>query len=183
MAEDFEVIGAHEHAVEHGAAHGDPLAQRIALFSAILATLGAVVSLLGGHTENDALYLKNEAVLYKARASDVWSYYQAEEVKRHIYLAAGTRADPANAARAADYASKSAALRTQAQALDRRSADADAESEQAMHPHLKLAVAMTFLQIAIALASITALTRRRWLFAAAGLAAAGGLVLAVIAWL
>ncbi|MBN8807544.1 MAG: DUF4337 domain-containing protein [Sphingomonas sp.] len=182
MAEEFEVRGAHEDAVDHHAEHGEPLAQKIALFSAILATLGAVVSLLGGHTEHDALYYKNEAVLLKARASDQWSYYQAEEVKRHIYLATGGN-DPAAVKRAADYATKSAALRNQAEALDRQSEAADAESGHAMRPHLKLSIAMTFLQIAIALASITALTRRRWLFGAAGLAAAGGVLLATLAWL
>lgn len=182
MSEAFEVRGVHEDTVDHHAEHGHPLAQKIALFSAILATLGAVVSLLGGHTENDALYYKNEAVLMKARASDQWSYYQAEEVKRHIYLATAPN-DPASAKRAADYATKSAALRAKAEEFDRKSDEADAESRREMRPHLKLAIAMTFLQIAIALASITALTRRRWLFAAAGLAAAGGVLLASLAWL
>jgi hypothetical protein len=182
MAEEYEVRGAHEDVVDHHAEHGEPLAQKIALFSAILATLGAVVSLLGGHTENDALYYKNEAVLMKARASDQWSYYQAEEVKRHIYLATAPN-DPGAQKRAADYAAKSASLRAQAEAFDRKSEEADVESQHEMRPHLKLAIAMTFLQIAIALASITALTRRRWLFGTAGLAGAGGVVLATLAWL
>ena len=84
MAEEFEVKGAHEEEVEHRAEHREPLSQRIALFSAVLATIGAVVSLLGGHTENDALYQKNEAVLLKARASDSWEHFQAEEIKRHL---------------------------------------------------------------------------------------------------
>lgn len=184
MSEEFEVRGAHEAAVEHRAEHREPLAQRIALFSAILATLGAVVSLLGGHTENDALYYKNEAVLMKARASDSWSYYQAEEIKRHLYeVSAGESPTPVASKRIADYATKSARLRAKAEALDRQSEAADDESRRAMRPHLKLAVAMTMLQIAIALASITALTRRRWLFTAAGLAAALGVVLAIVAWL
>jgi hypothetical protein len=46
-----------------------------------------------------------------------------------------------------------------------------------MHPHHKLAQAMTLIQIAISLASITVLTRRKWLFVVAGVAAAGGLVM------
>jgi uncharacterized membrane protein YccC len=46
-----------------------------------------------------------------------------------------------------------------------------------MHPHHKLAQAMTLIQIAISLASITVLTRKKWLFAVAGVAAAGGLAM------
>lgn len=66
--------------------------------------------------------------------------------------------------------------------LDPQSDAADEESRHAMRPHLKLAVSMTFLQIASALASITALTRKRWLFAGAGIAAGFGVILAVVAW-
>ena len=178
MSEDYEVRGAHDDAVDHGAEHGEPLAQQIALFSAVLATIGAVVSLAGGHTQNDALYYKNEAVLLKAKASDDWAYYQAEEIKRHILEAA----PGASAAKVADYAAKAKTLAAQARALDARSDDADAESRRALHPHVRLSVAMTFVQIAIALASITALTRRRWLFALAAVSAAIGTVLALVAW-
>ncbi len=52
-----------------------------------------------------------------------------------------------------------------------------------MHPHHKLAQAMTLVQIAISLASITVLTRKRWLFYVAGAAAAGGIVLWVSTFL
>lgn len=183
MAEEFEVRGHHETVVDHHAEHGEPLSQRIALFSAVLATVGAVVSLLGGHTENDALYQKNEAVLLKAQASDVWSYYQAEEVKRHLDERAADAATPARRSEIAGYRTKSAALRARAEALDKRSEAANDESQQAMRPHIKLSIAMTFVQIAIALASITALTGRRWLFVVAGIAAAIGCLLAVIAWI
>lgn len=181
MSEDFEVRGPHEEAVEHRAEHREPLAQQIALFSAVLATIGAVVSLAGGHTQNDALYYKNEAVLLKAQASDKWAYYQAEEIKRHILEAAPPAG--ANASKIADYAARSHALAAQARVLDTRSEEADAESRRALHPHVRLSVAMTFVQIAIALASITALTRRRWLFGLAAVSAVIGTVLALVAWL
>jgi hypothetical protein len=53
--EGFEIRGAHEEEIEDRAHHREPLSQKIALFSAVLATLGAIVSFLGGHTQNDAL--------------------------------------------------------------------------------------------------------------------------------
>ena len=185
MEEEFEIPSAHEHAVEHAAEHRLPLGQEVALFSAVLATLGAVVSFLGGHTQNEALYYKNEAVLMKARASDDWAYYQAEQIKQHLVTTAAD-ATPAMATKdradAARYAAHAARLRAQAEAFDAKSDEADAESQHALSPHTKLAISMTFLQIAIALASITALTRRRWLLWAAGGFALVGAVLGAIAW-
>lgn len=183
--DDWEVRGVHEDVIEERIAHGKPLEQRIALFSAILATLGAIISFLGGHEQNDALYYKNEAVLMKARASDNWSYYQAEDMKRHLAevataIAPATRHD--YAADAVRYATKAHALRAQAEDYDRRSEEADAESRRALRPHTKLAIAMTFLQVGIALASISALTRRRWLLWGAGLSGALGIGLALAAW-
>ena len=53
MSEDgFHVHGAHEHAVEHHAEGGDGLAGYVAIFTAILATVGAIVSYQGGATQN-----------------------------------------------------------------------------------------------------------------------------------
>ena len=184
--EDYEIRGAHEEAVEEGAHHGEPLSQKIALFSAILATLGAIVSFLGGHTQNDALYYKNEAVLMKARASDSWSYYQAEDVKRHLALAvAGLQpgARSASQADASKYETRARQLRAQAEGFDRKSEEADAESRRALAPHTLLAIAMTSIQIAIALASISALTKRRWLLTGGGIFAVVGLALSIGAWL
>ncbi len=41
---DFHVHGAHEHALEHEAQHGPGLAQYVAIFTAVLSTVGAIVS-------------------------------------------------------------------------------------------------------------------------------------------
>ena len=183
--EGWEVRGAHEDMIEERSTRGEPLERRIALFSAILATLGAIISFLGGHEQNDALYYKNEAVLMKARASDDWSYYQAEDLKRHLAETTAAIAPAAKhdyAADAARYAARAQRLRAEAEAYDRRSDIADAESRRALRPHTKLAIAMTFLQVGIALASISALTRRRWLLWGAGLSGAIGLGLAIVAW-
>jgi len=51
-----------------------------------------------------------------------------------------------------------------------------------MHPHHRLAQSMTLIQIAISLASITVLTRKKWLFAMAGVAAVGGIALWALAF-
>ncbi len=73
-------------------------------------------------------------------------------------------------------------LKKEAEEYDGKSEHANEQSEHLLHPHHHLAQSMTFIQIAISLASITVLTRIRWLFAAAGVAAFIGLILWGRAW-
>jgi hypothetical protein len=182
----IHVHGAHDHAVEHEA-HKGGLGQQVAIFSAVLATVGAIVSFLGGHTQNEALYHKNEAVLKKTEASNMWNYYQAKSTKQNLAeFAAGIATDPRQTekfqAQVKRYESEKEGIRKDAEKLEAESKAANARSEHALHPHHKLAMSMTLLQIAIALASITVLTRKRWLLGGAGIAAFGGAVLGIIAW-
>ncbi len=183
----FHVHGAHEHAVEHAAHHGPSLAQSVAIFTAILSTLGAIVSYQGGATQNEALLYKNEAILKKSQASDQWNYYQAKSTKGHLMELARDLAPPGKKAEYESliqkYAQEKAEIKQQADKLESASHAADEQSDSALRPHHKLAQAITFLQIAISLASITVLTRARWLFVLAGLSAAAGTGLWVLAWI
>src|SRR5690348_17936355 len=90
----IHVHGAHDHAVEHEA-HKGGLGQQIAIFTAILATVGAIVSFFGGDTQNKAMLYKNEAVLERAEATDQWNFYQAKSLKQNMAeVAAASAADP-----------------------------------------------------------------------------------------
>lgn len=180
MSEEYEVPAAHEHHIEHAAHRGESLSQQVAIFTAVLATLGAIVSYLGGHTQNQALYYKNDAVLNRTLAADQWSYFQAKAIKLQIVEAeADTATDPQKAAalreRVAKYTAEREEIKAKAEALDAAAEQSNRLAEHALHPHERLALAMTLIQIAISAASITALTRKRWLFALAGLSAAGGI--------
>ncbi len=181
MSEGFHVHGAHDHAVEHQAHSGDSLAGYVAIFTAILASVGAVVSYQGGDTQNEAMLLKNEAVLKKTHASDQWNYYQSKSNKGHMMELAMDLA-PANKkefykAKIEKYEQEKKEIKLKAEDLEAESEKANLESEHAMHPHHKLAQSMTLIQIAISLASITVLTRKKWLFAVAAVSAAGGMVM------
>ncbi len=197
----FHVHGPHDHAVEHEAAHGSghgsheggaklgghSLAQWVAIFTAILATIGAIVSYQGGHTQNEALILKNEAVLQKTEAANQWSFYQAKGTKKNLAeLAEALATDPEKrakyAAEAARYKGEQEGIMKDAKAYEKASVDANKQSDHALNPHNKLAQAMTLIQIAISLASICILTRQRWMLGLAGIAAAGGLVYWVMAF-
>ncbi len=181
----FHAHGHHEHVLEHESHQGVSLSQYVAIFTAVLSTIGAIISYQGGATQNEAMLYKNEAVLKKAQASDQWNYYQAKAQKQHLMELALELAPPGKKQYYREQIKKYEAdrkkIQADAEALEKASKEADEKSEQLMHPHHKLALAMTFAQIAISLASITALTRRRWLFGAAAIAAGGAGVLWVSA--
>lgn len=174
----FHVHGPHDHAVEHGAHGGDSLAQSVAVMTAILSTIGAVLGYQGGYTQNEAMLFKNEAVLKKTEAANQWSYYQAKSNKQNLAELAVALAPPEkkdfHQKEIERYKQEKNEIRQVAEKLEAESKGANEKSDAALHPHHRLAQALTLVQIAISLASITVLTRKRWLFACAGIAAAAG---------
>jgi hypothetical protein len=177
----FHVHGPHDHAVEHEAQHGDGFAGRIAVMTAIFATIGALFGYMGGATQNDALLFKNDAAIKKTEASDQWNFYQAKSSKGHLMelaadITGGKRAE-AYKQKLERYEQEKKEIRAKAEALEAESHAANMKSEHLLHPLHLTEQAMTLIQIAISLASITVLTRKKWLFAVAGTAAAGGLAL------
>ncbi len=174
--------GPHDHEVEHQAHHGLGLAQSIAIFTALLATFGAVVGYHVATTLNQAMLHKNEAVLKKAEASDQWNYYQSKSTKSYLMQVAADLSPPAKAQSYRQqidrYEQEKQEIRRQAEALEEKSRHANEESEHLLHPLHRAEQALTLIQIAISLASITVLTRKRWLFGVAAVAAAGGVVFA-----
>jgi len=180
------VHGPHDHAVEHEG-HKPGLGQQVAIFTAILATVGAIVSFFGGDTQNNAMLFKNEAVLERAEASDAWNFYQAKSMKQNqAEIAAALSADPKKVeqyqAEAKRYASEKKEIEAEAKKHEQAYKDWNRRSEQALHPHHYLAISMTLLQIAIALASIAVLTQKRWLLAGAAVSALGGAILGILAY-
>jgi hypothetical protein len=186
--EEFHVHGLHEHAVEEQAHHHKTgLGQSIALFTAILSTIGATVSYEGGNTQTEALLYKNEAILKKTAAADQWAFYQSESNKAHLMemmLDIGPAArKPAYAEELEKYQKQKEEIKAAAEQLEKQAQEANATSEHYAKPHHKLSQALTFIQIAIALASITALTRKRWLLYVGMLAAIIGMANMVFGYL
>ena len=184
MEEDYEVPSPHEQAVEEALEKdGQGFAQKIALMTAILATVGAMVSYQSGSAQNQAMFLKNQSILKQAEASDQWAFYQAKAVKSHIDGATAALAtDPEIKARflavQAHEEQEKVEIQAEAQKLQAESRRLGEESEAKLRPHERLALALSGLQIAIALAAITVLTKRTWLlwgsvaFAVVGIATA-----------
>ena len=182
MSEDgFHVHGHHEHVLEHESSQGGRMSQYVAIFTAILSTIGAVISYQGGATQNEAMLYKNDAVLKKTQASDQWNYYQAKAQKGHLMelaleLAPNNKKEHYRE-QIEKYNTDKKKIQADAEVLEEATKQANEKSEQLMRPHHKLALSMTLTQIAISLASITALTGKRWLFGVAALAAVGGGIL------
>ncbi len=188
MSEDgFHVHGPHDHAVEHEGQHGEAFAGRIAVMTAIFATVGAMFGYMGGATQNDALLFKNEATIRKTEASDQWNFYQAKSSKQNLAELGATLTSGEQAtkylAEIERYKKEKEEIKTTAEKLEKASKDAEAMSDASMHTHHRWAQATTLIQIAIALAAITILTRSKGLsyaaFVAAGVAIAIGALAAL----
>ena len=182
MSEDaFHVHGPHDHEIEHAAEHGatDRFSGRIAVTTAILATVGAMFSYQGGATQAEAQLAKNDAAIRKTEAADQWSYYQAKGNKQNLAeLAAALvpiEKQEAYRTQVTRYEADKAKIQVEATRLDAESKRLEQQSEAVMHEHHRWAQATTFLQIAIALSAIALLTRRRWLqWGVYAVAAVGG---------
>jgi hypothetical protein len=161
----FHVHGPHDHEVEHAAHGGDPFAGRVAVMTAIFATIGALFGYMAGATQNDALLFKNEAAIKKTEASDQWNFYQAKSSKQNLAELGATLTSGEQQAKYQTeierYKKEKDAIMAEAKKLEDAGKEAEKKSEASMHVHHRWAQAMTLIQISIALAAITILTRNK----------------------
>jgi hypothetical protein len=182
----FHVHGPHDHEVEHAAHGGDSFSSKIAVMTAVLATVGAIFGYMAGDTQNNAALFKNNSAIKKTEASNQWNYYQAKSNKQNLAELAMSLpgADTGKYKTEVErYKKEKADIKNDAEKLEAVSLDWDKKSDGQMHRHHRWAQAMTAEQIAISLAAITLLTRKKWLEYSAYGVAAVGIVLGVLAWL
>jgi hypothetical protein len=182
----FHVHGPHDHEVEHAAHGGDPFSARIAVMTAVLATVGALFGYQAGDTQNNAALFKNNAAIKKTEASNQWNYYQAKSSKQNLSELALTLPgidQEKYKTEVERYKKEKGDIKAEAEKLEAVSLDWDKKSDGQMHQHHRWAQAMTAEQIAISLAAITLLTRKKWLEYGAYGVAGVGMALGVMAWL
>lgn len=165
----FHVHGPHEHELEHAAQHEPKgFAGQLAVITAVLATVGAFFSYMGGATQANAGILKNDAAIKKTEASNQWNYYQSKSSKQNLAELA-LELTPSEDQKAkyrekiARYEKEKADIKANAEKLEEESRHFDEKSEQQLHMHHRWAQATTALQVSIAVAAIALLTRRRWM--------------------
>ena len=187
MSDDaFHVHGPHDHELEHAAqgGHGEgssAMIGRIALCTAVIATVGAIFSYMGGATQANAGIYKNNAAIKKTEASNQWNYFQAKSTKQAL---AELARDLAPEDRKATYQSKvdryekeKTEIKTAAEKIEAEGTSWDQQSDEQMHQHHRWAQATTVLQVSIALAAIALLTRKKWLeYGMFGVAAVGAVI-------
>lgn len=186
MSGGFHVHGPHDHAVEHAAHGGDDFSSRIAVMTAVLATVGALFSYQGGATQNAAMLEKNNAAIKKTEASNQWNYYQAKSNKQNLAelaMALNSGEQKAKYEKEVErYKAEKVEIKAAAEKLEAEVKEFDHKSAEAMHQHHRWAQAMTAIQIAISLAAITLLTRRKWLNSLTMVSAGAGAILAGLAF-
>ena len=186
-SDGFHVHGPHEHELEHAAQH-EPrgMAGQLAVITAILATVGAMFSYMGGATQADAGLLKNDAAIRKTEASNQWNYYQSKSSKQNLSELALELAPDARKTFYQDevkrYKTEKSEIKLAAEKLEAESKAFDDKSAEQMHQHHRWAQATTALQVAIAMAAIALLTRRKWLEYAVFAMSSVGLVLGALAY-
>ncbi|CAN5557387.1 hypothetical protein BH10PSE18_BH10PSE18_22230 [soil metagenome] len=173
----FHVHGPHDHELEHaaqgghGSEHhgiaGKSMTNQIAVCTAIIATVGALFSYMGGATQANAGLYKNNAAIKKTEASNQWNYFQAKSTKQALTEFARDAAPddrkPVLQAKVDRYEKEKGEIQLAAQKLETEATDWDHQSDAKMHQHHRGAQATTVLQVSIALAAIALLTRKKWL--------------------
>ena len=183
----FHVHGPHDHELEHAAqgGHGDHgasgMINQIAMFTAMVATVGAIFAYMGGATQANAGLFKNNAAIKKTEASNQWNYFQAKSTKQSLAeLARDLAPDDKKATyqgKVDRYEKEKNDIKTEADKLEAEATVWDKRSDEQMHQHHRWAQATTVLQVAIALAAIALLTKKKWVeYAMFGVAAVGAVV-------
>ncbi len=184
----FHVHGPHDHELEHAAqgGHGDHssggMINQIAMFTAMVATVGAIFSYMGGATQANAGLYKNNAAIKKTEASNQWNYFQSKSTKQSLAELARdlTTGEPEKAkyqAKIDRYEKEKTEIKVGADKMEAEATQWDKQSDEQMHQHHRWAQATTVLQVAIALAAIALLTKKKWVeYAMFGVAAVGAVV-------
>lgn len=171
-SEAQELQEQHEHAA------GEPSLRPVSFTISVLAVLVAIVTVMGHRSHT-------EAVLFQARASDQWNFYQAHKIRQYDTQ---LTADLLAALPVRDEASSSKLIqgyKSHIQKWDQDTADAEKaarEDEQEVHNSehraARFDLGEALLEIGLVITSVTLLTRQRgyWyfgmLFGVAGVIAA-----------
>ena len=176
----FHVHGPHDHELEHAAQHaahgggahdgvaGGGMINQIAMFTAVIATVGAIFSYMGGATQANAGLYKNNAAIKKTEASNQWNFFQAKSTKQSLAevsrdLAPAAADKEKYQAKIDRYEKEKKEIQAKAEAVESEAREWDGKSDVQMHQHHRWAQATTALQVSIALAAIALLTKKKWL--------------------
>ena len=156
MSEGIELPEHEEHEHRH------PLTVPVTVTIAIIAVLGAIVTLLGhrAHTEE---------VVLQAKSSDQWAYYQAKNIRRHTdelftdLTSVEATTDAAALAKLRDkYSSEAARYKDEQKEIEDKAHEMESEVSIERNRADRFDLAEVFLEIGLVVTSITLLSGKRF---------------------
>ena len=128
----------------------------IGITMAVIAVLLAFATMMGHRTHT-------EEILVQTKANDQWAYYQAKNIRSHMYEADSEIAGvfKRDVSVAEDFRKKSEEQRHGAEEIRAKAEDLEVEVEITTRRADRFDASEIFFEIAIVLCSITLLTRRR----------------------
>ncbi len=144
----------------------------VGLTMAIIAVLLAFSTMLGHRTHT-------EEVLIQTRANDQWAYYQAKNIRAHMYEANAEMAAllKGEANSAEEFKHRAQSQKQDAEQIREKASDLEKEVGVTARRASRFDASEIFLEIAIVLCSITLLTASRVYWRVSFLSAAVGVVL------
>ncbi len=186
----FHVHGPHDHELEHaqqGGHHGEQggMVNQIAMFTAVIATVGALFGYMGGATQANAGLFKNNAAIKKTEASNQWNYFQSKSTKQSLAELARDLAPEDKkafyAVKIDRYEKEKGEIKVVADKLEAEATQWDKQSDEQIHQHHRWAQSTTVLQVSIALAAIALLSKKKWVEYAMFVAGGAGVIVGVLA--
>jgi len=127
----------------------------VSLATTIMAVLSGLVSMQSEIYVTKTIVAKNDAVLLQNKATDLWNYYQAKDMRYHMYTIANY---------IKKYKNQKIEIMKKAKDLEKQVEQKTIQSEHYYEKHHMFMIVQLLLQIGIAVASVSALTRRKEFF-------------------
>ncbi|QSR88755.1 DUF4337 domain-containing protein [Methylacidiphilum caldifontis] len=147
-------------------------------FSIILmAVLGTIVAADSENSVTEAIILRNEAILFQDKATDMWNFFQAKSMREAGYRIANTiNPKPEFEQEIERYRKEKMDIEQKAKLLEEQVTARLKESERYYHKHHIFRMAGILVQVGIALSSVSALLKRKTVWYLAISLAIGGLI-------
>src|SRR5215475_2857567 len=176
-------MSEHMELPEHEEHEKHPLTIPVSVTMAILAVLGAIVTLLG-HRAN------TEELLLQARVTDQWAFYQAKNIRLHEMEAVADMLEtlaPADKAKALvaqeKYKKEVERYNEDKSDISKEAKGLEAERDLASQKGNRFDGGEVLLEVGLVICSVTLLTKRRFFWFTGMLFGAAGVVLAATGFL
>ncbi len=142
----------------------------LSLTTTFMAVMSGIISMQSEIYVTKTIVAKNDAVLYQNKATDMWNYYQAKDMRYHMYSIAYSLAKLEHKNDTSfeefnknieKYKKQKEEILQKARALEKKVEDYIKLSEKYYHKHHIFMLAEVLMQLSIAVSSVSALTRNK----------------------